>query len=59
MKKGTNGAGGVKCLVCHRKLKRRKYRKTRIGPTCQKKLESGFAGIQIDAFTPCRLPIKV
>jgi uncharacterized CHY-type Zn-finger protein len=40
----------VLCVVCRHPLKRRKYRKDKIGPTCLRKLQSGTAGIQIKAF---------
>lgn len=42
----------VRCLVCNHRLKRRKYRKVKLGPTCARKLASGYAGIQIKAFEP-------
>lgn len=42
----------VRCLICNRRFKRRKYRKIRMGPTCARKLADGYAGIQIKAFEP-------
>ncbi|MDD4875852.1 MAG: DUF6011 domain-containing protein [Dehalococcoidales bacterium] len=39
-----------RCLICGRKLKRRKYRRAGMGPRCRERLEKGFAGIQIKAF---------
>jgi len=42
----------VRCLVCNHRLKRRKYRKVRIGPGCAIKLKNGNTGIQIKAFEP-------
>jgi hypothetical protein len=40
----------VRCVVCNHELKRRKYRKDRIEPTCKDKVQKGFAGIQLKAF---------
>ena len=55
VKKAAGGGRSLKevrCLVCNHKLKRRKYRKAQLGPTCQRKLENGYAGIQLRAFEP-------
>jgi uncharacterized CHY-type Zn-finger protein len=42
----------VRCDVCNHLLKRRKYRKVKLGPRCAEKLASGYAGIQLNAFEP-------
>ena len=41
-----------RCLVCNHQLKRRRYRKAGMGPTCARKLAEGYAGIQLKAWEP-------
>jgi uncharacterized CHY-type Zn-finger protein len=52
MKKRRGTLRVVRCIVCNHQLKRRKYRKTGIGPRCAEKLRNGYAGIQLKAFEP-------
>jgi hypothetical protein len=42
----------VSCLVCGHHLKRRRYRKSGMGPTCARKLAEGYTGIQLKAWEP-------
>lgn len=42
--------GKTHCVICGRRLTRRKWRKLGMGLRCREKLLKGYAGIQLKAF---------